>query len=749
MPKVKVSPKNVLKHLPVDEPELFLNRELAWLNFNERVLSEAEQELNPILERLKFVAIFHSNLDEFFMVRINSLMRLIEKEARTISERGEWGDEDPEETLDEVVIKVRSCLLRCDSLMTNALFPQLAEIGISKLDVEDLSRSESQYLDEYFEKQVFPVLTPLGLDPAHPFPYLSNLALNLAVDFEETSQEGDPLLAFIEVPQKLNRLIFLPSRGKKHKFVLMEDLIQRNLALLFPWTTPKNAHVFRVTRNLDYHLLDVEVKDLMKSIESELKDRAQKIVVRLEVDEKFPPALRNKLRVALDLDPADVYETRHAVNPRDFLQLTRLDVDGKHKDTIFVPRNHSRLQDDRDIFEVIREKDVLLHHPFESFGGVLEFLQCAAEDPNVLAIKQTLYRTGGDSPIIDALVRAAENGKQVTAVIELKARFDEHNNIHWAKRLERSGAHVVFGFIDLKTHAKCALVVRKEGNHLNRYVHLSTGNYNTSTARLYTDIGFLSADPALANDITVLFNLLTGFNILSNGNQNKLASKAIKFPEFEKIFVAPFDLREQIIKWVEAERKFAIDGIEAHIVLKMNSLVDAKLIQALYKASQRGVKIDLIVRGVCTLRPGITGVSENIRVISVIDRFLEHSRVLWFKNNGNAKLFLSSADFMERNMDRRIEVVWPVEDADAKEKISSILGVYLSDNKKSHTMNEDGSYRTASERSERNARSASTSACDVRAQVIFMDGLNHETVRTLSLGETTRFKAKKLSSRKI
>lgn len=680
--------KSTPRHL--DDPELYLNRELAWLTFNDRVLKEAESRDTPLLERLKFLSIFSSNLDEFFMVRLSGLFKLLENQESGLPVTSQRPDEsDAEETLDEVSLFIRRQLRRASATFQAALLPALAAEGVSILSTSSLSRQELEALDDYFENQIFPILTPLAVDQAHPFPYLSNLSLYLAVCFREIGDNGEPLMAFVEVPAKLARFISVLSRGREHRFVVIEDLVKRHLEKLFPWNEVDDAYVFRVTRNLDYQLLEGEVKDLMKSIELELKDRAQRFVVRMEVEKDMPERLRTRLRSQLELDIGDVYESSSFLNLRDLMFLTKLDLKPTLRDSVFNPRTNSRLIDDREIFDVIRERDVLLHHPYESFSSVLEFLGRAADDPNVLAIKQTLYRIGGDSPVIEALVRAAEKGKQVTAVVELKARFDEHNNIAWARRLERAGAHVVFGFVGLKTHAKCALVIRREGNHLQRYAHISTGNYNSSTARLYTDLGMLTANEVLTNDLAKLFNLLTGFNLLSS--ESKL-SKLAGGPEFESIQVAPFGLRNFFSKLIDNEIAAHKKSGQGHIVLKMNSLTDLKLIQSLYGASRAGVKVDLIVRGVCILRPGIRGVSDNIRVISVIDRFLEHSRIFVFRNSGVPKIFLGSCDFMPRNMDRRVEIVWPVESDELKAKVVEILAMTLQDNQKAHVMKADGSY---------------------------------------------------------
>lgn len=674
----------------LDNPELYLNRELAWLTFNDRVLKEAENRETPLAERIKFLSIFASNLDEFFMVRLSGLLKLLEGQESTqpFSAQAER-DLEVEETLDEVSIYIRLQLKRAYATFQGSFLPQLHAEGISILRLNELAKSELERLDLFFENQIFPILTPLAVDQAHPFPFLSNLSLYIAVTFKDLGDNGEPLLAFVEVPPKLSRFMAIPSRLREYRFVPIEDVIRRHLAKLFPWSEVEEAYVFRVTRNLDYELLEGEVKDLMKSIELELKDRAQRFVIRMEVEQSMPELLRSRLRSQLELEHGDVYECPGLLNLRDLMPLTKLEFKPSHRDATFNPKINYRLSEDRDIFDVIRERDVLLHHPYESFSSVLEFLARAAEDPNVLAIKQTLYRIGGDSPVIDALVKAAEQGKQVTAVVELKARFDEVNNIAWARRLERAGAHVVFGFVGLKTHAKCALIIRREGQHLQRYAHLSTGNYNSSTSRLYTDFGMLTAQDALTNDLAKLFNLLTGFNLLAS--ESKLY-RLHGGPDFDIIKVAPFGLRDFFADLIRSEIAVHRKSGNGHIVLKMNSLTDPSLIQLLYEASCSGVRVDLIVRGVCVLRPSVKNVSENIRVISVIDRFLEHSRVFYFRNENNPKIFLGSADFMPRNMDRRVEIVWPVREENLQVKVIDILAHHLRDNIKSHVMKSDGVY---------------------------------------------------------
>jgi polyphosphate kinase len=697
-----------LAETELNDPDLFLNRELSWLAFNERVLGEAARPDNPVMERLKFLTIFSSNLDEFFMVRLSGLLKLAERQGlapQGASVRPSKADPlEVEETLDEVSLKIRTDLARAHHLLHKDILPELREIGLELVRAHELEAGDHSYLATYFDSQIFPILTPLAVDSAHPFPYLANLSLYLAVHFEETTHTGEPLLAFVEISRQLPRVLALPRSGKARRFVLIEDVVKLFLFRLFPWTQVRNAYLVRATRNLDYQLLEGEVQDLMRSIEAELKDREQKFVLRLEVEATVPEALRERLRVELDLDAEDVYEVPQIVGAADLRDLLKFDIGAETRDPAFNPRLHPDLGEDKNFFEVIGKKDLLLHHPFDSFVSIVEFVEQARLDPNVLAIKMTLYRGGGNSPIIESLLKAAEGGKQVTVVVELKARFDEETNIVWAKRLERAGAHVVFGFVGLKTHCKCLLVIRRERNALRRYVHLSTGNYNHSTAKFYTDIGLLTSNEQITQDVVTLFNLLTGFNIIGAGysgvgaTETQIVAPALRKsgkikPQFSQLHVAPFGLRDHFLGEIEAEvRSHQIHG-RGRIVLKMNALTDPILIKSLYCASRQGVRVDLLVRGVCILRPGVPGFSETITVRSVVDRFLEHSRVAWFGNDGHPRVFLGSADFMPRNMNRRIEVAWPVLDPEIIMSVTDILAVYIGDNLRSHEMLPDGSYR--------------------------------------------------------
>lgn len=682
--KKKCKPEN----LDLSSPDLYLNRELEWLRFNERVLMEAENTSVPLLERLKFLVIFDSNLDEFFMVRLSGLLRLVERIDR--GERASYPDvEDADDMFDEVSAIVKGLKNRFSKCMFEQILPALANQSLRVLNFNQISDAERLELADFFNRQILPVLTPLAIDPAHPFPFLSNLSLYLAIQVKELGEDGEPLLGLVEVPRTLDRFVCVSTQTSGRSYVFLEELIKHHVSKLFPWNKVVGAYTFRVTRNLDFQLLEAEVKDLMKSMEFVLKDREQKIAVRLETETGMPDAIRNRLRVALDLDPCDVYSGRNVLGFRDGWSLLKGDLDPSLCDPPVVPRHHPFMDADHDIFAHLREEDVMLHHPFDGFASTLGFLKSAAEDPNVLAIKQTLYRTGGNSPVTEFLTRAAENGKQVTAVVELKARFDERTNIDWARKLERSGVHVVFGFVGLKTHAKCTLVIRRENGELRRYAHLSTGNYNSTTAKLYTDIAMFTSDETITSDIASLFNLLTGFNIAKDDPAQR--TKRLK-PSFQKLKASPFDIRNFLISMIQKESELHSKHGNGWIIIKVNSILDPKIIEALYAASCCGVKIDLIVRGMCAVRPNFPGVSENIKVIAIIDRFLEHSRIIWFNHGGNPKVYLSSADLMIRNMDKRIEVLWPVETPRLASQIKSILDMYLRDNLKSHRKLTDGTY---------------------------------------------------------
>jgi polyphosphate kinase len=675
--------------IDLDNPFLYINRELSWLDFNHRVLEEALDPLTPSLEKLKFASIFSSNLDEYFMVRVGGLFRAFEARIDEVDPSGKT----IRQQLDEIAEKVHRLVAEQCRCITNEVLPGLAKAGIFIHRLDELDKKESKRLDEYFEGEVFPILTPLAVDAGHPFPFLSNLRLNLMVVFKEASGIKVPqAYAFVEVPSILPRLIPLNKEMPGHHFVLLEEVIRQHIHMLFPGMEIKNIIGFRITRNHDYELHENEVLDLLKSVEAELKDRSNKIAVRLEIEPGAPKRVVNLIIRQLGVEERFVFEINCPINLQDFLSLYELSVDASHRDPPFNPRIPSRFaaDPDKDIFTIIREGDILLHHPYDSFAVVMDFLNAAADDQDVLAIKQTLYRIGKDSPVIGALRRAAENGKQVTAVVELKARFDEEYNIDWSRQMEDSGVNAVFGFVRWKTHCKATLVVRREGKHLRRYIHLSSGNYNTVTAKIYTDLGLFTCHPDFGNDVSALFNVLTGFNSWTGGD---LLTAETVASMFRKFMISPVTAQETLLRLIDREIQKSSSKTPGRIIAKMNALVDTKVIRKLYEASRAGVHIDLLARGICCLRPGVPGVSENIRVISILDRFLEHSRIFYFHNGGNPEIYSGSADWMPRNFKKRAEILYPIENTDLKSRIiNEILLTYLNDNVKARLMQPDGSY---------------------------------------------------------
>jgi polyphosphate kinase len=660
--------------IALDDPSLYTNRELSWLEFNDRVLEEALDQDNPLLERLKFIAIYGTNLDEFFMIRIAGLMQQTAAEVHKRSDDGRL----PEEQLALISCQVQRSLERMSACL-KGLFAELEGHGIRVLPYADLDAEAKAAMRRYFDERVFPVLTPLAIDRGHPFPYISNLSISLAVELEEASHEGPvPYFARVKVPGSLPRFIPIESAPNGQRwFVRLEDIISHNLDALFPGLSVTASYGFRVTRDADLDLQEDEADDLLRAIESELRKRRFGEPVRLEVVPSMPEALRDKLLEALELDRADCYDVDAMLGTESLWTLVGIDEPELH-DPPFTPAIPKRLIGQTDLFAVIREGDLLLHHPYESFDPVVQFVQQAANDPDVLAIKQTLYRTSGNSPVVGALIGAAENGKQVAALIELKARFDEENNIHWARTLERVGAHVVYGVAGLKTHAKVTLVVRNEPDGIRRYMHFGTGNYNDKTARIYTDLSLFTCRPDLGADATQLFNALTGFS---------------KADGYQELMVAPTGLRTGFEELIDRETEHARAGRPSGIIAKLNAISDAGIVQALYRASRAGVPIELAVRGMCVLRPGIPGVSETIRVRSIVGRFLEHSRIFIFANAGDREVYIGSADWMGRNLDRRVEAVVPVFDPVLREVIcDDIADVYLADNVKARTLRADGGY---------------------------------------------------------
>ena len=658
------------------QPEHFINRELSWLEFNHRVLEEALDAATPLLERVKFFCIFSSNLDEFFEVRIAGLKQQMESNVVERTPDGMTATE----TFRAVIRRVRKLVERQYKCWREELRPALAENGIRFLSFAELSGADRLWVENFYRTQVRPVLTPLGLDPAHPFPQLLNKSLNSIVHLEVT-QEGElrRRLAVVQVPRVLPRLVRLPlADSRQQDYLYLGDFIGHYLDDIFPGTKILGYWHFRVTRNSELYIDEEETANLLKAVENELHNRRRGDAVRLEVAHGCPPEIRAQLLENLGLTEDDLFIINGPLNPT---RLTAI-IEGGHspelRDPPFVAPVAASLRDHPDLFAAIRERDILLHHPYENFSSVVDFLRQAAADPDVLAVKQTLYRTGEDRQIVGALMDAVRNGKQVTAVVELKARFDEASNILWARRLEEAGVHVVYGLVGCKIHAKMCLVVRKDSDGIRRYLHLGTGNYNPVTARLYTDLSLLTCRPAFAEDATNLFNLLTGI---------------CQFQGTRKLLVAPFELHPRLLALIEREAANARQKLPARIIAKMNALVDPQMIAALCRASQAGVRIDLIVRGICCLRPGLKGVSERITVRSIVDRFLEHSRVFYFENACQPEIFAGSADWMPRNFFRRIEVVFPVEDGNFRERIrGELLETILQDNVKARFLRPGGSY---------------------------------------------------------
>lgn len=674
-----MSDKEILKKF--DDPKFFFNRDLSWIEFNRRVLEEALNPSLPLLEKVKFISIFSSNLDEFYMIRVSGIKEQI---AAYVSEPTIDGL-TPLETMNEIDKTVRPMLDQLASLWLNQVVPELKTNNVFIHDINELTDDERAKINDYFKKEIFPVLTPLAFDPGRPFPYISNLSLSLAVLIR--SPKGEDHFARVKVPSILPRLLQIDkilSGGKKnssnnsmYRFIWLGDLIKENLPLLFPKMEVIEAHRFRVTRDTDIEIQEDEADDLLKVIEENIRQRKFGNVVRLEINEGMPEYMRETLIENLEISKKDVCIVKGPLGLKDVMALYDLPLH-QLKEKPFYPVLPKEFTEDEDIFTILRRKDILLHHPFESFTPVTEFIKKASKDPDVLAIKQTLYRVGPNSPVVKSLIEAAERGKQVAVLVELKARFDEENNIYWARELEKVGAHVVYGLVGLKTHAKMTLVVRKEASAVNRYVHLATGNYNASTAKLYTDIGLFTTNEQICEDVSDLFNYLTGYS---------------KQTEFNKLWVAPINLRKNLFTAIIKEIENVKQGGVGRIIIKANSLVDPMLISAMYEASCAGVKIDLLIRGISCLVPGIPKVSENISVSSIVGRYLEHSRIFYFYNNGNEDLYLSSADLMQRNLDRRVEIAFPVENRSIKELlVNTVLKIYFKDNIKTRELDKKMKY---------------------------------------------------------
>ncbi len=690
MPRVKKIPNEV----NFSDPQYYFNRELSWLEFNNRVLQEACNEKSPLLERLKFLAIFSSNLDEFFMVRVAALKQQVEAKVSKLSPDGLTAIEQ----LEALSQRLRPLVAKQHQYFEKVIKPLLTSASIHILDYIDLNQEQRAYLQTYFEQQIFPVLTPLAVDPGHPFPHISNLSLNLAVVVKNPETEEE-LFARVKVPNLLPRFLPLPEelsftpKGQAAKWagVPSEQVIAHNLESLFPGMNIQEYYPFRITRDSALELEEDEADDLLEAIEQELrKRRVGGVAVRLEIQSQTPESVRHRLMRELEVGDSDVYETDGLLglgSLMSFLALPMPELKDTPWKSVIPPRlqklgsfNSPTSEEGFDFFAAIREQDLLVHHPYHSFSStVLRFITDASRDPDVLAIKMTLYRTSGDSPIVNALIAAAENGKQVAVLVELKARFDEENNIYWARQLESVGVHVVYGLTGLKTHSKVVMVVRLEGDRIRRYAHIGTGNYNPKTARLYTDLGLFSCREDLAADLTDLFNYLTGYS---------------RQRSYRQLLVAPVNMRDRTVALIQREiAQTQNNNTPGRIVAKMNSLVDPQIIATLYEASRAGVQIDLIVRGMCSLRPQIPGISENIRVISVVGRFLEHSRIYYFHNQGAEEIYIGSADWMPRNLDRRVEAITPVQDPDLAKELQEILGITLADNCQAWELQSDGSYK--------------------------------------------------------
>lgn len=659
-----------MKKLDLTKPEYFYNRELSWLKFNLRVLKEAMFKDAPLLERLKFVAISASNLDEFFMVRVAGLWNNYESGIDKLDAAG-LSVKDQLEAISESAHEQ----VRTQTKYLMALLGEMDEIGLHFRRVSNLSDVAKDWLEEYYNEVIYPVLTPMAVDASRPFPFLANKTQNLAVELIKA--DGEHSMGLIQVPSVLDRILEIPPDAKR-TFVFLEDIIASHCQDLFKGCQILDVVPFRVTRDSDLDLEEEESVDLLKEVEESLRKRKRGATVRLEIFKTNNNRIKKFLEENLDVSDLEIYEINGPLDPTCFFKFTGLKGMWPWLYEPFVPQRPLELPDDSDLFAAIRRNDIILHHPYESFDPVVKLVSDAADDPQVLAIKQTLYRVSGNSPIVAALARAAENGKQVTVLVELKARFDEENNILWARRLEKAGCHVIYGLVGLKTHAKIILIVRKEDNGIKRYVHLGTGNYNDSTAKLYTDIGLMTANDEFGSDASAFFNLLSGYG---------------EPPIWNKLVMAPLGLREKIYSLIDNEINMVNLGKEGHIIAKMNSLIDYPVIQKLYEASAAGVHIDLIVRGICGLRTGIEGISENITVRSIVGRQLEHSRIFWFANGGEAQLYLSSADWMPRNLNDRVELFFPVETEEHISRIKALLDLYLRDNVGAHMMQSNGNYR--------------------------------------------------------
>ena len=669
-----------------DQPDNFTNRELSWLEFNQRILGEARDRKNPLFERMKFLSITASNLDEFFMVRIASLKDMV----NAGDQKKDIAGMTAQEQLRALNEKMQAFCEKQYTTYNRALLPKLSEEGLEIISFSELSEKEMDFLEEYFHKNIYPVLTPMAIDSSRPFPLIQNKTLNIAALIKSRNKDKKEKkeydIATVQVPSVLPRVILLPQKDgpkRKCRVILLENVIEHYLDVLFLNHEIICSAPYRIMRNADLSIDEDDAEDLLKEIEKSLKMRQWGEVIKFEYEERMDKRLVKYLKKQFKVHSCDMYAFNGPLDLTFLMKCYGIEGFEDLKEAPYIPQKNKKLRADKNIFNQIRKGDVLLHHPYESFDPIVAFIKQAAEDENVLAIKQTLYRVSGHSPIIAALAQAAENGKQVTVLVELKARFDEENNINWARKLEKAGCHVIYGLVGLKTHCKIALVVRREADGIRRYVHLGTGNYNDSTAKLYTDTGMFTCRNAVGEDATAVFNMLSGYSEPANWNQ---------------LIVAPIWMKKRFLEMIARETQNAKEGKPARIIAKCNSLCDRKIILALYEASCAGVQIDLIVRGICCLVAGKPGVSENIRVRSIVGTFLEHARIFYFYNDGNEEVYMGSADWMPRNLDRRVEIVFPVEAPDLKEKAKHILDVQLRDTLKAHCLLEDGTYRKVDRR---------------------------------------------------
>lgn len=667
--------------MDVSKAEYFTNRELSWLDFNYRVLGEARDKNIPLFERLKFLSITSSNLDEFFMIRVASLKDMVNAKY----EKPDIAGMTPQMQLEAISKKTHDLVNTQYTTYNRSLKPMLRQNGLTIIDsYEDLSEFQRNYVDQYFQQDVYPVLTPMAVDSSRPFPLIRNKSLNIGALISDKEDESEYDFATVQVPSVLPRFIEIPSDEKGHKtLILLEQVIEMNIQKLFLNYKVICAYPYRIMRNADLSIDEEDAADLLKEIQKQLKRRQWGEVIRLEVEDGIDKRLLKILKKAMNVGEASIYRINGPLDLTFLMKVNGLDGYDHLKYPKYQPQLSKDINLEEDLFTQIRRKDILLFHPFQSFDTVVDFVRQAAKDPDVLAIKQTLYRVSGNSPIIASLAEAAENGKQVTVLVELKARFDEENNIIWAKKLEKAGCHVIYGLVGLKTHSKITLVVRQEEDGIRRYVHLGTGNYNDSTAKMYTDMGLLTCAKPIGEDATAVFNMLSGYS-------EPLA--------WNKLSLAPLWLRDRFVELIHQEEMNAREGRPAHIIAKMNSLCDKGIIMALYKASAAGVKIELIIRGICCLKTGIPGISENITVKSIVGNFLEHSRIFYFYNNGWKNVFMGSADWMPRNLDRRVEIMFPVEDENCKKEVMHILDIQLQDNVKAHYLQPDDTYQKPDKR---------------------------------------------------